>query len=107
MNKNVEKQKEIIDRSNYKLTRMQATLEISMYPLDAQYKEHIRNFIGKVRSFSEVKVSVNGISTQIFGEFEDLIAILQSPVKEELEREMGLVFVMKLTSGRHDENPDI
>ncbi|NBB89323.1 MAG: hypothetical protein GVX96_06025 [Bacteroidetes bacterium] len=86
---------------------MQATLEISMYPLDAQYKEHIRNFIRKVRSFSEVKVIVNGISTQIFGEFEDLIAILQSPVKEELEREMGLVFVMKLTSGRHDENPDI
>ncbi|NBB89015.1 MAG: hypothetical protein GVX96_04450 [Bacteroidetes bacterium] len=86
---------------------MQATLEMSMYPLDAQYKDQIRNFIGKVRSFSEVKVCVNGISTQIFGEFDDLIAIIQSPVKEELEREMGVVFVMKLTSGRHDEEPDI
>lgn len=86
---------------------MQATLEVSMYPLDAQYKDQIRNFISKVRSFSEVKVRVNGISTQIFGEFDDVIAIIQSPVKEELEREMGVVFVMKLTSGRHDQDPGI
>jgi len=86
---------------------MQSTMEISMYPLDAQYKDHIRSFIKKVQSFPGVKVRVNGISTQIFGEFDELIAILQSPVKEELEKEMGVVFVMKLTSGRHDEDPKI
>lgn len=86
---------------------MQATLEISMYPLQSDYKDHISSFIREVQKQEKVKVKVNGISTQIFGDYDDLMPILQSPVKRELEKEMGVVFVMKLTSGSHDEEPKI
>lgn len=86
---------------------MQATLEISMYPLQSDYKDHIRSFIREVQKQEKVRVKVNGISTQIFGDYEDIMSILQSPVKRELEKEMGVVFVMKLTSGSHDEEPKI
>ncbi len=86
---------------------MEATLEISMYPLQSDYKEQILNFVRDLKSRPELKVSVNGISTQIFGSYDDIMSILQSPVKRELEKDMGLVFVMKLTSGRHDEGPNL
>lgn len=86
---------------------MQATLEISMYPLQSDYKDHIRSFIREVQKQEKVRVKVNGISTQIFGDYDDIMSILQSSVKRELEKEMGVVFVMKLTSGRHDEEPKI
>ncbi len=86
---------------------MEATIEISMYPLQSDYKEHIRSFIQEVQKHEGIKVQVNGISTQIFGDYDDIISILQSPVKRELEKEMGVVFVMKLTSGRHDADPKI
>ena len=86
---------------------MQATLEISMYPLQSDYKDHITAFIHGLKKRPGISVHVNGISTQIFGKYEDIISVLESPVKEELEKEMGLVFVMKLTSGRHDEHPNI
>ena len=90
-----------------KTTSMEATLEISMYPLQSDYKEHIRSFIRGIQEHAGIKVRVNGISTQIFGDYDDIISILQSPVKRELEKEMGVVFVMKLTSGHHDADPKI
>jgi uncharacterized protein YqgV (UPF0045/DUF77 family) len=90
-----------------KLKCMQATLEMSMYPLQSDYKNQILEFIRDIKSQHKLTVRVNGLSTQVFGEYEDIINLLQSEVKRELEKEMGVVFVMKLTSGRHDEVPKV
>lgn len=86
---------------------MQATLEMSMYPLQSDYKDQILEFIREIKTQPNITVRVNGLSTQIFGEYDDIISIFQSQVKRELEKDMGLVFVMKLASGRHDEVPNI
>jgi hypothetical protein len=86
---------------------MEATLEISMYPLQKQYKEDIKSFIRALQSREEVNVVPNGISTHVFGPYAAIMSIMQSEIKAELEKKHGLVFVMKLTSGRHDEKPEL
>ncbi len=86
---------------------MDATLEISMYPLQKQYKEDIKTFIRALQAREELHVEPNGISTQVFGPYDAIISIMQSEMKAELEKKQGLVFVMKLTSGRHDELPEL
>ena len=78
---------------------MQATVEISLYPLTESYEEIIIDFLKKVRSaHPELRVDTNGLSTQIFGEYDALMELMQSEIKEVLE-ENKAVFVFKLAKG--------
>mgnify|MGYP006254008359 FL=1 len=49
-----------------------------MYPLDKKYKKHIIEFIKKLRLYESISVISNGMSTQIFGEYSDVISAINN-----------------------------
>ncbi|MFM2286661.1 MAG: hypothetical protein RLZZ543_2158 [Bacteroidota bacterium] len=79
---------------------MQASIDISLYPLDQEYKDIIIHFIHQIRANKEIYVSVNGLSTQLFGPYDTLFNVLQTELKTVLEQTPA-VAVLKIASGTH------
>ena len=79
---------------------MRASIDISLYPLDAQYGEIITQFILNLRRNKDIQVEVNGLSTQLFGPYDVLFGVLQTELKTVLEQTPA-VAVLKIASGTH------
>lgn len=77
---------------------MQATIEISMYPLNENYKEIVLAFIANISQIKDIEVVTNGMSTQIFGDYEVIISILSKEMKEVFEH-YPTVFLLKIGRG--------
>ncbi|CAN5403947.1 hypothetical protein BH09BAC1_BH09BAC1_09210 [soil metagenome] len=75
---------------------MKATAEISLYPLSEDYKELIIDFILRLKKYEGLKVQVNGMSTQIFGEYDDVMAAITAESRNVFENGKA-VLMMKLT----------
>ena len=56
---------------------MQIFIEISLYPLNKNFISSIDNFISRLKMYDSIEVRTNNMSTQLFGEFVDLIKILK------------------------------
>ena len=56
---------------------MQIFIEISLYPLNKNFISTIDNFISRLKMYDSIEVRTNNMSTQLFGEFVDLIKILK------------------------------
>ncbi len=76
---------------------MQATVEISLYPLTENYAEVVIEFIQRLKR-DTIRMEVNGLSTQLFGEYEELMDLLQAEARR-LFSERKAVIVMKFTAG--------
>lgn len=61
---------------------MQLSAEISLYPLADEYISVIKDFVERLATYEDISVNTNTMSTQVFGEFRTVMAILT----EELER---------------------
>lgn len=75
---------------------MQASIEISMYPLLDDYCQPIIDFIDRLETHKEVRVARNAMSTQVFGEFRTLMSMMTEEVETVLANEPKTVFVIKL-----------
>ena len=75
---------------------MKASVEISMYPLIAEYEQPILNFIERVRQNEKLTVQTNTMSTQIFGEYDAIWNTLSQAMKVTFEEEKGVVMVLKV-----------
>ncbi len=86
---------------------MQATVEISLNPLDPDYANIVTEFILHFKDHPDLHVEVNGLSTQIFGPYDVIMDVLQGEVKSVLEKHPA-VFHLKLAKGRltRDNLPD-
>ncbi len=74
---------------------MKASVEISMYPLDSEYGTAILKFIKRLREYDELIVQTNSMSTQIFGEYDLLMAALIKEMKQSFAEEKAAVVVVK------------
>lgn len=74
---------------------MQTSVELSYYPLNQEYVGPIREFIDKLNRNDKLIVKTNGMSTQIFGEYDDIMDTLQNEIKESF-RNPHSVFVLKI-----------
>jgi len=74
---------------------MIATVEISMYALENAYEQKVIDFIQRVKSNKNIRVEVNGLSTQLFGEYEELMTVLKDEMRTVFENGKA-VFVLKL-----------
>lgn len=81
---------------------MQATIEISNYPLTEAYEEQILDFIERVRAHSDITVKVNATSTQITGAFDTVFAVLQQEIRASYEEYGQMIFVIKVLKGALD-----
>jgi uncharacterized protein YqgV (UPF0045/DUF77 family) len=78
---------------------MQAAVEISLYPLNADYVDRIKAFIVNLNSHAELKIQTNSMSTQVWGPFDRVMGILAREMEIAALETPRLVFVMKVIPG--------
>jgi len=77
---------------------MQATIEISMYALTDAYEQKVIDFIQKVKQNKNIRIEVNGLSTQLFGKYHLLMDILKNEMQHVFENGKT-VFLLKIAAG--------
>ena len=77
---------------------MKCSLEISMYPLEKKYKHQIICFIKKLRNYETIKVITNGMSTQVFGDYDNVITIVNKEIKIAFKSKNKIVFNLKIVN---------
>ncbi len=79
---------------------MDIAVEISLYPLAAEYIPTIKGFIDRVNTHPGLRVVTNSLSTQIYGPHDEVFEVLRKEFGTtftERAREGGkAVFVMKV-----------
>jgi uncharacterized protein YqgV (UPF0045/DUF77 family) len=78
---------------------MHTSIEISLYPLDADYIPPIKAFIDRLNTYPEIKVTTNAMSTQIAGEHHRVFEILAKETASSFGERGRKVFVMKVLGG--------
>ncbi|MCF8278155.1 MAG: hypothetical protein K9J17_15620 [Flavobacteriales bacterium] len=75
---------------------MQVTLEITMYPLTDGYKEAVKDFLRRLNKFEHVEVITNGVSTQVFGEYDEVMTAYSEALKPSMESGIAIAVVSKI-----------
>ena len=75
---------------------MKIAVDISLYPLDADFVPPIRDVIGRLNRHSQLEVVTNPMSTQIRGEYDDVMAALKEEMKTTFENLPKAVFAVKI-----------
>ncbi|MEO7774633.1 MAG: YkoF family thiamine/hydroxymethylpyrimidine-binding protein [Steroidobacteraceae bacterium] len=75
---------------------MQIGVEISLYPLRGEYIPPIKDFIDRLNAAGEFRVQTNTMSTQVFGEYDRILAVLQREMRSSFEKDGKCIFVMKV-----------
>lgn len=78
---------------------MRTAIEISLYPLDAQFIAPIQDFLDRLNGYPELHVTTNAMSTQIAGEHARLFEILAKETATSFGQAGRKVFVMKILGG--------
>ena len=84
---------------------MDCSVEISMYPLDKNYIEPITTFIENLRKHPFIKVETNGMSTQIFGNYDNVMKAVNNEMKSAFLIHNKVVFSMKVINAHLQEKP--
>lgn len=74
---------------------MKTSIDISYYPLNEEYKTPIKNFIKSLEANDKITVKSNRISTQVFGEFDEVMSTVTKCIKDSFEIPNS-VFVLKI-----------
>ena len=88
----------LINERKQRLYIMKATIEISMYPLSNDYIQRVLDFLETLNQHDNITVETNGLSTQIFGDYDDLMDILKLEIFKVLAAQ-DAIFVLKIGKG--------
>lgn len=84
---------------------MKISVELTLSPLQDDYEPAIINFIKRLRA-SGLTVLENPLSTQIYGEYDEVMGLLKNEMKIALEAvEIGLLYIKIVKSDRSDYEP--
>ena len=75
---------------------MRVAVDISLYPLDKDFVPPISDVIRRINSHAELEVETNSMSTQIRGDYDVVMRVLQEEIKTTFEREPKAVFAIKI-----------
>ena len=75
---------------------MQVSIDISLYPLSKKFIPPIDDFISNLKKYDNIEVRTNSMSTQLFGEFDDLMSILRVEIKKTFKKEINSVLNLKI-----------
>jgi uncharacterized protein YqgV (UPF0045/DUF77 family) len=85
---------------------MNISVELTLTPLQDNYEELIMGFIKKIRA-SGFTVLENPLSTQIYGDYNDIMKLLNREIKLALElMENGLMYIKIVKTDRSNYEPD-
>jgi len=74
---------------------MRISVDISLYPLTEDYVEPILAFIAQLETNAKLVVKRNSLSTQVFGEYRDVMDVIDSEMETVFEQLPHSVFAMK------------
>ena len=60
---------------------MEIGVEISLYPLQANFATRIKAFLDRLRAAGRFKVVTTSHSTQVIGEYDEIVAVLASEMR--------------------------
>jgi len=84
---------------------MKISVELTLTPLQDDYEPAIINFIKKLRN-SGLTVLENPLSTQVFGDYDKVMDMLQNEMKTALEAvDRGLLYIKIVKSDRSGYEP--
>lgn len=84
---------------------MNISVELTLTPLQDDYEPAIINFIKKLRN-SGLTVIENPLSTQVYGDYDTVMSLLQIEMKIALQAvEKGLLYIKIVKSDRSDYEP--
>lgn len=81
---------------------MKISVELTCTPLQNEYEEPIKNFIKKLRA-SGLTVLENPLSTQVYGEYDEVMDLLNSEIKNSLELVEAGIFLLKIVKTDRSE----
>ncbi len=76
---------------------MKISIEISYYPLKEEFIPTILDFVNRLQSYKNIQVQVNGMSTQVFGEYNELMSIITQEIKKSMSIPYS-VFILKIVN---------
>jgi uncharacterized protein YqgV (UPF0045/DUF77 family) len=75
---------------------MKVAVDISLYPLDADFIPPIKDVIDRLNTHERLEVWTNAMSTQLVGEFDDVMDALRRELGTTFKQLPKAVFVMKM-----------
>jgi hypothetical protein len=78
---------------------MKFSVEVILYPLNADYTPAIDAFIDRAKSHDRVEVRCTDLSTQLFGDYDLIMDLLKEEVRATWDAFGDGAFVLKLLPG--------
>ena len=79
---------------------MKISIELSLYPLAMDnFKDEIWAFIKRLRKVDGLQVVTNGMSTQVFGDYDLAVSKVMAEIKHVHSTTSAAVFVCKFING--------
>ena len=75
---------------------MNIAVDISLYPLDNNFIPPIKDFIKRLQENESIEVVTNPMSTQVRGEYEIVMRIIQKEIKKTFFESSKAVFAIKV-----------
>lgn len=75
---------------------MKVAVDISLYPLDADFIPPIKDVIARLNTYERLQVWTNAMSTQLVGEFDDVMDALRQEIGETFGQLPKAIFVIKI-----------
>ena len=75
---------------------MRVAVDISLYPLTDRFIPPIKDVIKRLNAYDGLEVVTNPMSTQIRGEYDDVMAALQREIKTSFEQMPKVVFAIRI-----------
>ena len=75
---------------------MKVAVDISMYPFDPDFVPPISDVIKRLNTHDNLEIWTNAMSTQIVGEFDDVMNALRKEIGTTFETVPKSVFIIKM-----------
>ncbi|MDH3757772.1 MAG: thiamine-binding protein [Gammaproteobacteria bacterium] len=75
---------------------MKVAVDISLYPLDADFIPPIKDVIERLNSYPGLQVETNPMSTQVRGEYAEVMMALTAEIGTTFERVPKAVFAIRI-----------
>lgn len=77
---------------------MKISVEMSLYPLESDYASVVWDFIAEIKQNTQIELLTNGMSTQVFGEIEEVMPSITKATQKLYESKKAIL-VLKIGNG--------
>ena len=75
---------------------MRVAVDISLYPLAEEFLTPIKDVIRRLNEYESVEIETNAMSTQLRGEYADVMNVLDREIRRTFEQVPKAVFAIRI-----------